>query len=46
LEGINEDLEGLRSQSTAFETPLEAATRVDSQRRKGKMKLIVIASSA
>ena len=32
LEGIHEGMEGLRSQSAAVETLVEAATRVDSQK--------------
>ena len=32
LEGIHEGMEGLRSQSEAVETLVEAATRVDSQK--------------
>ena len=34
LEGIHEDMESSRSQSTAVETLVEAATRVDSQKEQ------------
>ena len=36
LEGIHEDMESLRSQATAVETLVEAATRVDSQKDERK----------